>query len=114
MQVIKLGSQEEFENLKNDKNVVFKFGATWCAPCKILDHDFENKDILKKYPGVTLVKVDVDEFPEIADMFKVSTIPRVITADKTRFIEGRKWNVIDDILSCVSKISQEEEKAMRH
>ena len=69
----------EFENKveNNDGVVVVDFFATWCGPCKMLSPIFtslgeEIKD------SAEFLKVDIDKSMELAERFKVTTVPTVI------------------------------------
>ena len=54
---------------------IVDFYADWCGPCKKLTPVLEEK--LKSF-NVTLVKVNVDDFSDLAENYKVSGIPHVI------------------------------------
>src|SRR5438105_13856137 len=57
--------------------VLVDFWATWCPPCKMIEPHVE--EIARKYEGQLLVgKVDVDNFPEIQDLYEVWGIPTQI------------------------------------
>lgn len=59
-----------------DKVVIVDFWAPWCAPCKTLGPILEQA--VAKYGGkVALVKVNVDQEPELAAHFRVQSIPTV-------------------------------------
>ena len=67
----------EEEVLKSDKPVLVDFWATWCGPCRMLAPVIAQ--IAVKYEGTVKVgKVDVDENPELAESFNVSSIPTLI------------------------------------
>lgn len=61
------------ETIKNGV-VLVDFWATWCGPCKMLAPNVE--EIAKKYEGRAVVgKVDVDENPDLAELFGIMSIP---------------------------------------
>lgn len=75
----KIGSLEEFNNLvSTKKNILIDFSATWCPPCQQLKPVLES--LSKDYPD-TIYMVDIDENPEIAQQYQVSSIPTMIVID---------------------------------
>ena len=69
-------SNFESEVLKSDKPVLLDFWASWCGPCKMLSPIISQ--IAEKYEGkVKVGKVNVDDEPELANVFQVSSIPMV-------------------------------------
>ena len=67
----------EEEVLKSDKPVLVDFWATWCGPCRMLAPTIEK--IAEEQEGVIKVgKVDVDEEPELAQQFRIASIPTLM------------------------------------
>lgn len=65
------------EVLEADTPVIVDFWAEWCAPCRMLGPVFER--VSGNFSGrVKFVKVSVDESPEIAAQFGVTTIPNLL------------------------------------
>ena len=72
-------SKENFETeaLKSDIPVIVDFWASWCGPCKMLAPVIAQ--IAEEYAGrIKVGKVNVDDEPELANSFRVSSIPTVV------------------------------------
>ncbi len=71
-------TEQSYENEVNVKDtlVVIDFWASWCGPCKMLAPIFEK--VAGDMTDVKFCKVNVDEEPELARKFMISSIPTVI------------------------------------
>lgn len=75
--LIHLEKHEDFEKiLKENKEVLVDFFATWCGPCKMLTPELE--DMCEEHNEVTVVKVDVDQFNELAADFHITAVPTMV------------------------------------
>ncbi len=63
--------------------VLVDFWAPWCGPCKTLGPIIE-KVVREQAGKIKLVKVDIDQNPEIAGQMRVQSIPAVFA-----FVDGR-------------------------
>ena len=65
------------EVLESDKPVLVDFWATWCGPCRMVAPHVAQ--IADEYEATLKVgKVNVDEEPELAMQFQVSSIPTLM------------------------------------
>ncbi len=71
--LVHLKDTGEFENLVKNGDVLVDFFATWCGPCKMLSPELE--DLTDENSDITVIKVDVDQFPELAAKFNVRVVP---------------------------------------
>ena len=65
------GTKEDFNKLTKEGLVLVDFFATWCGPCKMLSPILETLDI-------EVLKIDVDECPELAREYGIMTIPTLL------------------------------------
>ncbi|WP_158840065.1 thioredoxin [Polaribacter sp. L3A8] len=70
--------QTDFNNvIENNSSVLLDFYADWCGPCQTLLPTINKlADELKE--NITIKKVNVDEYPELAAKFNVRNIPTLI------------------------------------
>ena len=70
--MIKYLEKDNFnEEIKKGK-ILVDFYADWCGPCKMMG------EVLEKIDKVDILKVNVDDFPEIAREYGVMSIPTLI------------------------------------
>jgi thioredoxin 1 len=59
--------------LENQKVVLVDFWAEWCGPCRMVAPVLD--EISKETPALDIVKVNVDEQPQLAMDYNVTGIP---------------------------------------
>ena len=67
---------ETLDELINDKKVLIDFYADWCMPCKMLGETIE--EIAEDNKDANIVKINVDEHPELARSYGVMSIPLLL------------------------------------
>ena len=84
--VKKVNSQEFAEEAMKAPVSVVDFNATWCGPCRMLAPVLE--EISEKYAGkVSFFSVDVDESPELAMQYRVSSVPCLVLLKNGKFAD---------------------------
>ena len=77
--VAKHVTSENFDTLvlNSDRPTIIDFYADWCGPCRMMNPVVE--ELAKELAGTAqVVKVNVDEAPDVASRFGVQSIPTFV------------------------------------
>lgn len=84
-------STENFETdvlkLSLEKPVLIEFWAPWCGPCKQLMPVLEQL-VGTRQGKIAMAKVNIDESPELAQAFRVQSVPMVVALYKGQPVTG--------------------------
>lgn len=64
------------EVMNEEKTVLLDFWASWCGPCRMVSPVVD--EIAAERPDILVGKVNVDEEPELASAFNISSIPTLV------------------------------------
>lgn len=64
------------EVLSSEKPVLLDFWASWCNPCRMLGPILD--EIAQERPDIKVCKVNIDEQPELAARYQISSIPTLM------------------------------------
>ncbi len=77
----------EKEVLQSDKPVLLDFWASWCGPCKMVGPIVEQ--VAEEAAGLAKVgKINVDEEPELAQQFRVMSIPTLVVMKEGKVVQS--------------------------
>lgn len=83
-----LASVEQFEQLKQQGKVVFKFTAGWCPDCHFIDPFMG--EIEDEFKDLTFISVDRDQFIDLCIELDIFGIPSFLAyengEEKGRFV----------------------------
>ena len=90
MEIIHLEKDNFEELVSSEKKVLVDFFATWCGPCKMLG------PVLEKFSSnIKTIKVDTDEFEELARKHGVMSIPTLVLMEDGKEVK-RSVGFIDE------------------
>ncbi len=70
-------NKNNFNEIKESENIVLlDFFAEWCGPCRMVSPIVD--EIAKENPQYLVGKINVDNEPELAQAFGVSSIPMLV------------------------------------
>ena len=72
------------EVLNSDKRVLLDFWAPWCGPCRMVVPIVE--EIAKERSDIKVVKINVDEEVELANEFRIMSIPTLMVMDRGKVV----------------------------
>lgn len=76
-EVIKSADEFETKVLKATGPVLVDFFATWCGPCRMVAPVID-EIAAEKAGEVSVYKVDIDQSPDLAGRYGVSSVPTLI------------------------------------
>jgi len=74
------------QDLRKEGYTIVNFWAPWCGPCRMFAPVLEAYDA-KRQEDVGILKINVDEYPETANLFGVMSLPTTIL-----FMDGKPIN----------------------
>ncbi|MBE6976350.1 MAG: thioredoxin [Ruminococcaceae bacterium] len=85
MSIMKITKENfEAEVLQSDKPVLLDFFATWCGPCRMVGPVLE--EIAQENESIKVCKIDVDQDPELAQRFQVTSIPLLVVMENGKVV----------------------------
>lgn len=75
-----LEKENDFKELTKGK-ILLDFYADWCGPCKML------APVLEQVDFIDVLKINVDEFPELSAKFGVMSIPTLVLMENSKEIK---------------------------
>ena len=84
MKIVQIREEVEFTKLfKTEGDVIIDFFANWCMPCKVLSKTFDEISKTGDHEDITLIKVDIEKFPDIARSYNVKSLPTIVFTKTT-------------------------------
>lgn len=89
-------NNEDFNEKVASGTVLLDFYADWCAPCRMIGPVLEQ--IAEESADIKVVKVNVDENPELANNFGVKGIPALFVLKEGKTVAQRAGFMPKDAL----------------
>lgn len=96
-------SQKFQELIQSKRPVLIDFFATWCQPCKVQSSVLNS---VKEQVGdkARIVKIDIDQFPSIANQYNVRGVPTLAVFKNGEMLW--KESGVHDVNSLVGVLEQ--------
>lgn len=102
---------ENNNQIKNstEKNVIVDFYANWCGPCRVLSKTLDTISTEKSVKNVLVLKVNVDDYPDIASEYNVRSLPTLVFLSSGKVIKSKIGNMAKNDLEVMIKEVYEHE-----
>lgn len=80
-----INGKEEFDALVSKGTVIVDFYADWCGPCRMQGPTLE--ELEKENANLSVLKVNVDDNPDLADAFGVQSIPMLLIFKDAKIVK---------------------------
>ena len=72
------------EVILSERPVLVDFWASWCGPCRMVGPIID--EIAAEHPEYKVVKINVDEEPELASRYQVVSIPTLMVVKNGQIV----------------------------
>ena len=86
--ILHINDEKQFDELIKEGIAFVDFFATWCGPCMMLAPVVEEMDRDGEFGDIKIIKVDVDEAPELAGRYGIQSIPTLLLLDNGKIINS--------------------------
>ncbi|MFE9882869.1 thioredoxin [Streptomyces sp. NPDC005784] len=76
MSTVELTKDNFEETITGSEIVLIDFWAAWCGPCRMFGPIYEKA--AERHPDIVFGKVDTEAQPELAEAFRISSIPTLM------------------------------------
>ena len=73
------------EVLNSEKPVLLDFFASWCGPCRMVGPILD--EIAEEREDIKVCKVDIDEQPELASLYRVMSVPTLMVLKNGQIVD---------------------------
>lgn len=96
MPIIHVSKNNYEEVMQSNELVIIDFYANWCGPCRMLGQVLE--EISETNPELVIAKINVDEEGELAQAFKIRSIPQLYISKNNVIVKNISGYVGADVI----------------
>ncbi len=98
--MIKYLEKNNFNELVKEGYHLVDFYAEWCGPCKMMGPVLESIE-----DKIDIIKIDVDKFPDLAQEYRVMSIPDLmIFKDGEKILESVGFQSKEDLEEVINNL----------
>ncbi len=98
------GTVNDYQKMIKEGKVLVDFSAEWCGPCKMLSPILEQ--LPKSLPDLKIIKVNIDDNYQLAQSFKVMSVPTLLLYKDGQMIDQRMgFQTLEMLIEWVNSIN---------
>ncbi|KAI7902466.1 thioredoxin-like protein [Cokeromyces recurvatus] len=108
--VYNITSERQFDKFASKKDIVtvMNFWAKWAEPCQQMNEVI--MELSTKFPSLTYINVEVDEFPNIVTKMKVDSVPSFLIVQENKVLDKIEGAKAAELSNLVSKYAASQNK----
>ncbi|KAI9471019.1 MAG: thioredoxin-like protein [Benjaminiella poitrasii] len=108
--IYNISTERQFDRMISKASVtnVINIWAKWAEPCQQMNEVFS--ELATKFPSLTYIQVDVDQFPDIATKIEIDSVPSFLLIQENKILDKIEGAKAAELSNSVAKYAASQKK----
>ncbi|MEX0966064.1 MAG: thioredoxin family protein [Bacteroidia bacterium] len=108
MAVLEVSDHEFEDKLKENRNLVVKYYASWCGSCRLFAPKFRRMSEEEGFKHVVFLDIDAENNPMARKMAKVETLPHFAVFKDGELLDAGSTSKEESVRTMLEKLHSDE------